>query len=343
MSMSTILFVRTTVVAISVCAAAAPVAAVAATLSANPASVATVLLRAKPGDTVVLAPGEYPAARFHGKSFEPRISIEAGAAIITRWKFDGWAGLTIKGGTWRNGCEATLPCFSKALSFVRGHKITLQGLKLQGPREAFPDRQDIVPTAYGVEFVDSTEFVITNSQFAGFRTGLLIGQSSDFKVIGNTFTRMSSDGMNAAMSRRGLIEGNTCTDFKILDREHPDCVQIWSRPKAPPTSDLIIRRNTSRGAMQGFSGFNHTRKGVNDGGFDRITIEDNDVESTYVHGVSLTEARDSVVKNNRIKSLPGSRWIANVILRDSPFSVRCGNVVGPFGAKPGFKDPPCKR
>jgi len=97
-------------------------------------------------------------------------------------------------------------------------------------------------------------------------------------------------------------------------------------------ADIVIRGNVMEGEMQGIFLGNHVRKGVDDGGFDRITIENNEVTVSFPQGIGLFDARDSVVRNNTVRTIPGStlpngkRVRANLRVTGTGNRV-CGNKV----------------
>jgi hypothetical protein len=161
-----------------------------------------------------------------------------------------------------------------------------------------------------------------------------------FRLLQNTFARMRSDGVSMGEVRDGLIEGNECRDTRIRDLEHPDCIQLWSRPRSPPTADIVIRNNRAEGATQGVFLGNHTRDGVNDGGFDRILIEGNELNVGFPNAIALVDGRASIVRNNKIRTFPGAQYQANINLRGD--IVRCGNTVASSERKPGNVDKKCK-
>jgi hypothetical protein len=100
-------------------------------------------------------------------------------------------------------------------------------------------------------------------------------------------TRIASDGIDVSLSRNIVIDCNACTEFRPAPGAHPDCFQLWSRPAAPPTADIVITSNSAVGDMQGISLFNHVRDGANDGGFDRVLTRGNIVLNTYGDGISV--------------------------------------------------------
>ena len=86
-------------------------------------------------------------------------------------------------------------------------------------------------------------------------------------------TRIASDGIDVSLSRNIVIDCNACTEFRPAPGAHPDCFQLWSRPAAPPTADIVITSNSAVGDMQGISLFNHVRDGTNDGGATGSTVK----------------------------------------------------------------------
>jgi len=152
---------------------------------------------------------------------------------------------------------------------------------------------------------------------------------------------MRADGMDIALSREGVIEGNHCWGTVIRTDEHPDCIQMWSRPNAAPTSDMLIRKNRAEGDTQGISLFNHVRNGVDDGGFDRIVIEDNDVQVSASQAIAIYDGRASIVRNNHVRTLPRARYRASINLRGEV--ERCGNTVEGGAGKPGVFDVRCPK
>jgi hypothetical protein len=115
---------------------------------------------------------------------------------------------------------------------------------------------------------------------------------------------------------------------------------MWSRPTAPPVADVIIRRNRIEGDTQGIGLHNHVRDGVDDGGFDRILIEDNIINVSRTNAIDLANGRESIIRNNKVTTLPGAKGRASIHAREGSVTM-CGNSVAAGAGKPGAKDPPC--
>lgn len=314
----------------------------AATLTATPATLDAVLAQAQGGDTVVLGAQAYPGPiLLRDRAFAPPLTLDARGATVTNGAFRNVSGVRVIGGTWLNGCT-TFPCYKVALAFYGGGGVAVMDARAIGPEESRPGFMAVAADGAGLRFDGVSGAEVSGSSFAGFKTGLTFSETSDFKAIGNHFTRMRSDGIDVALSRRGLIEGNVCDATRILTVEHPDCVQMWSRPTAPPTADITIRRNKAVGETQCFSGFNHVRDGVDDGGFDRITVEGNICAGGDPQGIGLYAVRGLVLKNNTVSTLAGSEFQTKINLGpDTTVTLRCGNVVEPGAGRKGVVDPPC--
>lgn len=277
----------------------------------TPADLKALLLASKPGESI-----RPKGALLKGMTLELKPSeVVEGFFYPTT----GVGQFTIRGGVWAG---------------VRLDSVT--GLKVEGAEFDGPDQAD----GFGL-FVNGGQGVtVTDCQFESYKTGLVLNKVETFEVSRNAFSRMRSDGMTIGESRKGQVVGNRFHGTRITGDEHPDFIQLYSRPTSPPTSDIVIRDNKGMGMSQGICGFNHTRGGVNDGGFDRIVIEDNDLCCGFPHAISLVEARDSRVTHNRVETYPGARYRASINTDKSPGIIRMMNTIQPGAGKAGLVDPP---
>lgn len=271
----------------------------AATIIATPATVVDVISHAAAGDTVKLAPGNYDPFALKQHRWSQPVIIDATAATLRSVRLNDISGLTWRGGTFDGG-EAE---------------------------------------RYGLNVQFSDHIVVDSVKFSHFlRNGLNIGSVSDGRVVNNSFFDSGSDGIDIALSRRIVVDHNRCTDFHPTPGAHPDCIQLWSRPTAPPTADIVISNNQAIGDMQGFTMFNHVRNGVDDGGFDRITIENNLARVTNYNGIAVSACRQCIVRHNRVESLPNPaypRTRAWIKVDTSGGTISCDNLAVSFPNDPG--------
>lgn len=312
-------------------------------LRATPETIAQVLASARGGDTVILAPGLYSKVRIPGKEHDVPLVIDAKAATIEGLAGSKIDGLEIRGGNFRLPPPFTNPKSGKiayhfGIRFDDSKNVRLTGITMLGPA-AYPDATpETFGDGTGVLLNRSEGVEVSDSRFAGLKNGVVLSRVSDFRLLRNLFEGQRSDGMAIGEGRSGLIEGNECRGTRLRGGEHPDCIQMFSRPTSPPTADIVIRKNRAVGQTQGIGMFNKTRNGVNDGGFDRIVIEDNQFNVWFPNGIGLTDGRASVVRNNVVETYPGAPYPARIVIRGEGDVMRCGNVVK---GKAAEKDRPC--
>lgn len=270
-----------------------------AVIAATPATLPARLNTVRPGDTLNLAPGNYGDVVLSGRNFDPPLTINAGTARF-RFVAENASGITVNGGE-----------LGPAL----------------GPD---PDNTfKLGARGYAAHVQRSRRIVFNGTTFADAVRGLVIGESTDIAVDRAKLTRLKTDGINIASSQRVIVTRSECTEFTPRPKDHPDCIQMWSRPNLPPTANVTLRDNVARGDMQGFTGFNHMRNGVDDGGFDNIVIENNRVFGTFPQGVALMKARNSRVVGNVTRTLPGARYKTNINVKYCTGCTVERNDIGP--------------
>ncbi len=272
-----------------------------AALVATPATLPAQLRAARSGDTITLREGRYGAVSVIRRKFDRRVRVDARNAVFT-----GITMRSVMGMEWLGG--------------------TIVGPRLQ---------------TFGISIADSRDILVSGMRITGPRVGVAMARSTDIDVIGNSFDGVRSDGVNIAMSQRVRITGNACINFKpiraiyssdgrlLVDGDHSDCIQGWSRRGFRPTSDITITDNAAEGEMQGISFFDPGQ-----GGYDRITIRNNDLNLSYWNGIVIYEGRNSLITGNHVRTIPGARalnWpfqpIRTWIYTTGSNNRACGNIV----------------
>jgi hypothetical protein len=267
----------------------------------------------QPGATVRLPAGPVAALVLRGRRFDPPVTVLADGATV-----QGIVLADVQGLRWRGGTIVSAEGLQPS--------TTMQG--------------------YAVNIRQSRDISIEGATLTSAVRGVVLAQSDGIALRRLMLTGLRSDGINIALSRRVLVEDVTCSDFvpiariddaagkMIKDGDHPDCIQAWSRPSDPPSADITIRRVKARGPMQGIFLGNHVRNGIDDGGFDRVLIEDNDIEVAFPNGIRIDGGRNSIVRNNRVATPPGARFRTSLRITDGMLA--CGNRIdagsNPVGA-----------
>ncbi|UAJ09376.1 right-handed parallel beta-helix repeat-containing protein [Glacieibacterium megasporae] len=263
-----------------------------ALLAATPTTLSGVLAAAKPGDVIKLVPGNYPLITIKARSWAPAITIDASGSNVVGVAIVGSTGVSWVGGDMAGTVVAA--------GVAGGYGFTANA--------------------------SSANISVSGVHFSDFRTGVGYNLVNGGKIAGNWFTRMSADGIDVALARNIVIDRNACTEFKPGPAAHPDCIQLWSRPNVAPVADITITNNSAVGEMQGISLFNHVRDGVDDGGFDRVTIRGNTVLNTFGNGLAVYDCRGCTVRDNDVNSLPNYWHRAQLIVKGGSV-MQCGNRV----------------
>jgi nitrous oxidase accessory protein NosD len=245
-----------------------------ASLVATPTTLPAQIAAALPGDTITLRAGNYGTVSILNRRYAKSVQINAADARLSSLTIRNSTGVIWTGGT------------------------------LIAP----------LSQTFGIAIADSSKIGVGGMKVSGSRVGLTMSRSTDIDVTGNSFDGVRSDGINIAMSQRVRIVGNACINFRpiratyssdgrlLVDGDHADCIQGWSRLGYAPTADITITDNAAEGEMQGISFFDPGQ-----GGYDRITVRNNDLTLRYWNGIVIYEGRGSIVTGNRVRTVPGAR------------------------------------
>lgn len=309
----------------------------------TPADLRQAMKDARAGDTLVLV-GEFDPIHWRAKDLlgftgEP-VTFDMAKAIVTGWQFTEIKGLTFLGGTIKAspGEKAGVPVYGHGVRLNKCRDIIFKGVTGIGPARFEEGEAAAFGDGIAIRVLEGENVQIADSVLQGFKTGVSLGNVRQFEVARLNISDMRSDGIQAAQSWFGEIAQNVIHSSRKRSTEHPDGVQLWSRPDAPPTSDIVIRDNVIVGKTQGICGFNHIRAGVDDGGFDRLTIVRNRIVVDHAQALAIYSGRDIVVADNDIQTLQGATSRASLNLNNCTGVSRSGNTVGAGAGKKADND-----
>lgn len=252
------------------------------------------LANAKAGDNIVLASGNYDDLVIRGVGISPNVTIDA-----SRGQFTSVVINDVRQFSWLGGLVLPVVNIQKNKPAFQINRS--QGVKLAGA--AFrADGQGV-----GIDIRNSGEVSIVDGQFDGLLRGIVFRNVAKGSAKGNVFRNMTSDGINIVSSVKISIIGNRCIDFAADGDFHPDCIQGWSEKGKPPVADILIEANIIDGRMQGISFFDHAA-----GGFDRITVRNNQVTTGYPNAIALSQCRNCMVSDNAVRTSPGARFKSKI-------------------------------
>lgn len=256
------------------------------------------VLRAAPGDRILLAPGAYGDLAIGPRRGQGRLIIAAAddaarpvfRSIFLRDAED----VTLQSLDVIHGPAAD-PLADRAVEIRRSSNIRLDRLRV-----ASAVNEDAGDDATGLIVRDSSAVVIAASQFHDVFRGVAIFDSDSVIVSGSAFSRIGSDGAVARGVRDLTIENNSFIDFTPADpaKWHPDAVQLWSRGAKRANERIVIRNNViSRGEGGPTQGiFIKTPEiAARD-----ILIEGNRIEQSMGQGIFVQNAVGVVIRNNTL-------------------------------------------
>ena len=122
------------------------------------------------------------------------------------------------------------------------------------------------------------------------------GATTRLTVRNSRFEALRSDGIDSVGNSNVLIENNRFSDTRgiprignkgdadFVDGDHSDAIQIWAPVDVPVSTDITIRNNVIEGPTQGINTF-----GPHGDGYQRITIENNTLDTRYAAGISVMQ------------------------------------------------------
>ncbi len=196
--------------------------------------------------------------------------------------------------------------------------------------------------ASGLFLVGCKNIKLYDAVMAGLAKAVRGNGNDGLEFLNLTITGQTEDGIILSDSRNILIDTVDISAPNIINpATHADAIQFFSALGKTPCADITVRNCTITGAFQGiFFG------DQNVGGYDRITIEFNEVDCGFANGILAANARGVTLRENHVSTLAGSPNQCKITLGGCTNITRCGNTVAqyttPTGAnKPAVVDAAC--
>ena len=275
------------------------------------------LAQARGGETLLLAPGNYGALVLKKKngarSTRPVVLRSANAdapAVLTGMNLRHMSHLTFEGVVFDYRFSAGQPLQVKPFKISESRHITIRNSVFDGDLA-----RNVSAVAdglgYGIALALSGNQHVTleYNSFYNFHRAITLGRSSDVVVRGNDIYAIRSDGINLVQTQRVVIEDNHIHDFNrsTTKKDHSDMIQMWSRNAELPSSDIIIRNNVLNLGKGDSTQSIFMRNDQVDRGlagpdmfYRNITIEGNVIINGHIHGITLGESLNVMIRNNTL-------------------------------------------
>lgn len=280
--------------------------AMATVWTATPSNVDSIFAGAKAGDSITLK-GNFGSLSLRDRDWSAApIRVSAWGAV-----FQGTVGMrNVQGVVWRGGQYQVATATDRAISVYNAGRITFDGVVLKGAGLG----------GQGLIAQYSSDISVKNGAYSGIKIGIGYNDVQRGAISGNSFTRMTSDGINIAGSSSQIsATANSCSGFTPSLGAHPDCLQMWSTVGKPQLQLITITGNTVTGPTQGITLF--------DNGGKQITIANNRVDTSYPQGIACYLCDSSSITGNIVTTEPGATYRTSINATGKNLVVS-GNSVG---------------
>ena len=263
---------------------------------------------ARSGDTILLAPGAYPALSVKGVQFQADVTIASR--------------------------DPAHPATLAGLVVADSRGLRFQNLELlvetpTGERPTIPVR---VSNSQDIHFVqlnvhggsgerdgraitvrDCDNVSIENSEFHDLRIGVEHAHCDHLTITGSRFHDIRVDAIHGGGSSWVRIANNEFTDFHrqgdpAHGGDHPDAIQFWSRPDSQPAHDIVISDNVmKRGSGTPVQGIFMAGRGP---AISDVTISGNTIVGMDYNGIAVSNGRNVTISDNKVEPYADRKsWI----------------------------------
>ncbi|WP_372785031.1 right-handed parallel beta-helix repeat-containing protein [Phenylobacterium sp.] len=265
---------------------AAPASAGTVTVSSTDAAYAAVKAD-QPGDVVLLAAGVYGALDLSNLVVAaPGVTVKPapGANVLL-----GQVTISNSQGLNLSSFEVVQSPASwmSSVYVTNSSRINLDGLHVH--------QSDPAISSNGVQFRDTTDSSLTNSQLDHLGVAGLFIDAQRLTVAGNSVAHLTADGFDFAGVGGSLIDGNRLTDFNPAAGVHDDAIQFWGTANNPsPVGNVVSNNVISRGdgvVVQGVFAESQAS----------LTITGNAMTGTMFNGISVSSTKGATISGNFVQ------------------------------------------
>lgn len=270
-------------------------------IAATCASLAAILATAQGGEAIALS-GTCPTITI-ARTYARPVTIDATRARVRGLVISGanvrWSGGTLSA---PGGLDGKGPLGYAVL--IRGARnIRLERAVVTGAKKGM-----VIDKARGIA-VDRVEFTALRED------GIIVSETAGLTVTNSRFSD-SVPRPSRCTSAGGVVSTavpqRDCKGVWV-DGNHPDAVQMRNG-----VTDVLIAHNTVRGATAGITQMDTT----GDAPLARVMVENNRIETSTYHQITLTECTDCAIRGNTVRAERG--WGKRAIIRPGR-ALRCGN------------------
>lgn len=269
------------------------------------AGLLTAVARAKPGDSIALAPGNYSGVLLRNISFTDKPVVLKSAdpsrpAILKDLALINVSGLTLSGLELYAGPSSGMFGFKVQQS----RRITLDRLVVHADKSA--DGKGISPLMIRL----SENVTVQDSEFHHAWHGLTMLDCRAIEIRGNRFHDLRTDAIRGGGVSDLIVENNVMTDFFPEEKDHPDGIQLWSTHQTAIASNIVIRGNqVIRGKGKPTQGI-FIKDTYGKLPFENVEISNNLIVGGLFNGIAIRGVKGAVIRGNQVIGFPDQKsWI----------------------------------
>lgn len=281
------------------CAFSCVASAAAATVSVyGPADLEDAFVRARPGDIIEVAPGEYGAINLNGAHFSPAVTITsfpgAEPPVFSSIDLNDVSGVVFSKLKVVYGATQA-PSSTYAVNMFNGADIAFEQMEISSAEDGVAGND-----AYAIFIRNSARVTVSDSLMHDVFRGVAVFDSDDAVIRRNIITGVGSDGVVGRGVIRLRILDNFFADFAIVDPDqlHPDAIQLWTRGALRASEDIEIVGNIIR------RGAGDPSQGMLIGGTEFTTvgllIADNVIEQSMGQGIAVSSVDNVTIRDNTV-------------------------------------------
>lgn len=272
--------------------------------------------RARAGDTIALAAGNYDKVTLRNIKFAEPVTITS-ATPDKPAEINGLKAFGVENITFRNVVFADQDWSTQYdFEIKNAAKVSFDSVVIRG------QDGDLGYQSNAFMVRDSRDVSITNSEITHLRYGINMLDNSGVTIKGNYFHDLRADGFHGGGLSNILIADNVFTNFRPWAGDHPDAIQFWTANQKVSAENITITGNVihrgNGGAIQGIFMGDET----NVLPYKNVSISNNLVVGGMFNGIHVERAEGLAVTDNIVAGyLDQASWI-----RIADVTAMTGNV-----------------
>ena len=292
----------------------------------NASALSSALSKAKGGDRILLAGGEYGDVAIKGLNFASNVTImSANAAAPAKFSLltvNDSSHIVFRGLDVGRPLKSGEPEWTKYATLTNASYVTFDAVSFHGSLDG-----NSANDGYGLGVTGGHHITLQNNQFQQLARGAVFSKVTDVVVRGNNFHDLRSDGVDFATVKRVTIDSNTFRDFYPVGADHPDAIQFWTSGTTTASSDIVISNNQIfQGKGGGIQGI-FLRDEVGTLPYQNVKITNNIAYVKDFHnGIAVLGGKNVEVSGNSVLSPTGDKFIYTIRLENITGGTLRGNL-----------------